>query len=116
MQLGMIGAGRMGSNMSRRLARDGHDVVLTDVDTAALAAREQEGFVVHQDLAEFVGALERPRRVWIMIPAAFVQSTVESVLPLLDDGDVLIDGGNSWYRDDIDRADLAANSGVAFLD
>ena len=116
MQLGMIGAGRMGANMSRRLAVDGHDVIVHDVSPQALSVVAEEGFETHTDLADFVGALSAPRALWMMIPAAYVQATIEKVAPLLEADDVLIDGGNSWYRDDIDRAELLGSSGVHYLD
>ncbi len=116
MQLGMIGAGRMGANMSRRLRARGHEVVLYDVSAAALAEMTDEGFQTHGDLAAFVDALDGPRHVWMMIPAAFVQSTTDAIAPLLDAGDVLVDGGNSWYRDDIDRAAALSDLGIHFVD
>ncbi|MEM7288689.1 MAG: phosphogluconate dehydrogenase (NAD(+)-dependent, decarboxylating) [Actinomycetota bacterium] len=116
MQLGMIGAGRMGANMSRRLARAGHEVVLYDVSADALSDMEAEGFETHDDLASFVGALAGPRHVWMMIPAAFVDGTIDALKPLMADGDVLVDGGNSWYRDDIDHAASLAEVGVHFVD
>ena len=116
MQLGMIGAGRMGANMSRRLASDGHDVILYDVSAAALQEMADEGFATHGDLGEFMSALDGPRHVWMMIPAAFVDSTIAALEPLLAPGDVVVDGGNSWYRDDIDHAALLAERGVSFVD
>lgn len=116
MQLGMIGAGRMGANMSRRLAGDGHEVVLYDVSPAALREMADEGFATHGDLADFVAALDGPRHLWMMIPAAYVESTIEALTPLLSEGDVLVDGGNSWYRDDIDHAADLAEVGVTFVD
>ena len=116
MQLGMIGAGRMGANMSRRLAADGHQVVAHDVSQAALATMSEEGFETHAELMDFVASLEGPRSIWMMIPAAYVQSTLDSVAPLLAADDVLIDGGNSWYRDDIDRSAQLASGGVHYLD
>ena len=112
----MIGAGRMGANMSRRLAVDGHDVIVHDVSPQALSVVAEEGFETHTDLADFVGALSTPRAHWMMIPAAYVQATIEKVAPLLEADDVLIDGGNSWYRDDIDRAELLGSSGARYLD
>ena len=116
MQLGMIGAGRMGANMSRRLARDGHEVVLYDVSADALAEMAAEGFETHADLADFVSAVDGPRHIWMMIPAAFVDSMIEALKPLLAAGDVVIDGGNSWYRDDIDHAADLADVGALFVD
>jgi 6-phosphogluconate dehydrogenase len=116
MQLGMIGAGRMGANMSRRLVADGHEVVIHDVDIAALETMAAEGFQTTSDLGAFVDALQGPRAVWLMIPAGYVQGTVDALEPLLDADDVVIDGGNSWYRDDIDRAAQLAPSGIHYVD
>ncbi len=116
MRLGMIGAGRMGANMSRRLAAAGHQVVLTDVDAGALEALAAEGFGTAPALGELVAELDRPRVLWIMIPAAFVGGTVHELASLLDPGDIVVDGGNSWYRDAIDRAASLAEVGVQFLD
>ncbi len=116
MQLGMIGAGRMGANMSRRLRLAGHDVVLHDVGAEALAAMADDGFTTAATLPDLVAALEAPRNIWIMIPAAYVQDTVDSLAPLLSADDTIIDGGNSWYRDDIDRASAMADLGINFVD
>ncbi|MGI9623796.1 MAG: phosphogluconate dehydrogenase (NAD(+)-dependent, decarboxylating) [Acidimicrobiales bacterium] len=116
MQLGMIGAGRMGANMARRLARDGHSVVMFDVVGEALQPLEAEGFETHHDLGDFVSALHAPRAIWMMIPAAHVGQTIDDLRPLVAPGDVLIDGGNSWYRDAIDRAGGLAADGVLYVD
>jgi 6-phosphogluconate dehydrogenase len=117
MQLGMIGLGRMGANMVRRLHHDGHDCVVHDVDDAAISALEDElGVTGARSLAELVAALDTPRAVWIMVPAGFVGDTVDTLAPLLDANDVVVDGGNSWYRHDIDRADALASAGVHYLD
>ena len=116
MQLGMIGLGRMGSSLVRRLVRDGHDCVVNDVHPAAVATLESEGVRGAGSLAALVDAMERPRHIWIMVPAAVVGGVVDELAPLLEAGDVIIDGGNSYYRDDIDRSvDLAA-SGLHFVD
>ncbi len=116
MQLGMIGAGRMGANMSRRLRLAGHEVVLHDVGAEALAAMSSDGFETAATLDELVAALDAPRNIWIMIPAAYVQDTIDALAPLLGSNDTMIDGGNSWYRDDIDRAASMAELGVNFVD
>jgi len=117
MQLGMIGLGRMGANMVRRLQRDGHECVVHDVDEGVIADLESElGVVGARSLVEMVTALDPPRAIWIMVPAAFVGSTVEALAPLLDAGDTVIDGGNSWYRHDIDRSAALSASGVNYLD
>src|SRR6201996_2386853 len=111
MQLGMIGLGRMGSNLVRRLMRDGHHCVAYDVSADAVKQLEAEGATGATALADFVAALERPRNVWIMVPAAVVDSTLEQLVPLLDADDVIIDGGNSYYRDDITRAKATTPKG-----
>jgi 6-phosphogluconate dehydrogenase len=117
MQLGMIGLGRMGANMVRRLHHDGHDCVVHDVDDGPIAALEAElGVTGARSLGELVEAMEPPRAVWIMVPAAHVGDTVEALAPLLDPGDTIIDGGNSWYRHDVDRSEALASSGIEYLD
>ncbi len=117
MQLGMIGLGRMGANMVRRLHHDGHACVVHDVDEAAIAGLEAElGVVGARSLSDLVATMERPRAIWIMVPAAFVGATVDSLAPLLDEGDTIIDGGNSWYRHDVDRSEALAPSGITYLD
>ena len=117
MQLGMIGLGRMGANMVRRLQRDGHDCVVHDVDETTIAALEGElGVTGARSLADLVAALETPRAIWIMVPAAYVGATVDALAPLLDADDTIIDGGNSWYRHDVDRSEALAASGINYLD
>jgi 6-phosphogluconate dehydrogenase len=116
MELGMIGLGRMGANMVRRLTRAGHDCVAFDVNRDAVAALEDEGVRGVHSLEELVGSLSRPRHVWIMVPAAYVADTVARLAPLLELGDAIVDGGNSWYRDDVDRAVPLAASGIHFVD
>jgi 6-phosphogluconate dehydrogenase len=117
MQLGMIGLGRMGANMVRRLHQDGHECVVHDVDEAPIAELESElGVAGARSLSELVAALEAPRAIWIMVPAAFVGATVDAVAPLLDPGDTIIDGGNSWYRHDVDRSEALASTGISYLD
>ena len=117
MQLGMIGLGRMGANMVRRLHHDGHDCVVHDVDEAAIAGLEVElGVAGARSLGDLVAAMAPPRAVWIMVPAAFVGATVDSLAPLLDPGDTIIDGGNSWYRHDVDRSEALAPAGIGYLD
>jgi 6-phosphogluconate dehydrogenase len=117
MQLGMIGLGRMGANMVRRLEQAGHECVGYDVDTKAVDALTGEGMVGAASLAEFAAALETPRHIWIMVPAAFVDATIASLVGLLERGDTIIDGGNSWYHDDIERAaPLAAEHGIDYVD
>jgi 6-phosphogluconate dehydrogenase len=116
MQLGMIGLGRMGANLVRRLMRDGHTCVAYDVSANAVKALEADGAQGATTLADFVARLERPRAIWIMVPAAVVQPTLEDLRPLLDAGDIVIDGGNSYYRDDIDRAKQLIIDGLHYVD
>ena len=117
MQLGMIGLGRMGANMVRRLEQAGHECVGYDIDTAAVTDLTAEGMAGAASLTGLVELLAPPRHVWIMVPAAFVDSTIAALAPLLAPGDVIIDGGNSWYHDDIRRATpLAADHGVEYVD
>lgn len=112
----MIGLGRMGSNMVRRLLRDGHDCVAYDVNAAAVDSVIADGARGVHSLAELVESMTAPRSIWIMVPAHFVGSTVEALAPLLSPGDAIIDGGNSWYRDDVDRAGPLAEKGIDYLD
>jgi 6-phosphogluconate dehydrogenase len=116
MQIAMVGLGRMGANMVRRLQGDGHECVAYDVNEAAVAAMETEGARGARTPQEVVDALAAPRHIWLMVPAAFVASTIAVFEPLLAPGDTLIDGGNSWYRDDIDRAGPLAAKGIHYLD
>ncbi|MDH3755954.1 MAG: decarboxylating 6-phosphogluconate dehydrogenase [Acidimicrobiia bacterium] len=116
MQLGMVGLGRMGANLVRRLATDGHACVVHDVDADAVAALRDEGFTGADSLDELVDALEPPRSVWVMVPAGVVGRVIDGLAPLLDPDDVIIDGGNSAYRDDIDRADELRVTGLHFVD
>ena len=104
MQLGMIGLGRMGANLTRRLMRDGHEMVVWNRDPAPTAKLASEGAVGSETPADLVAKLDRPRAVWIMVPAAVTGQVVSDVAKLLDSGDTIIDGGNSYYRDDIARA------------
>ena len=104
MQLGMIGLGRMGANLVRRLMDDGHHCVVYDVDTDAIAELAGEGATGADSLADFVAKLDPPRAAWVMVPAGYVQATVDELAGLLESGDTIIDGGNSYYRDDLARA------------
>jgi 6-phosphogluconate dehydrogenase len=112
----MIGLGRMGANMVRRLMRGGHECVAYDVTPAAVKSIAAEGARGASTLDEFVGALQKPRTVWLMVPAAVVDSTLDALLPKLDAGDVIIDGGNSYYRDDIARAARLSKTGMHYVD
>ena len=116
MQLGMIGLGRMGANLVRRLMRDGHRCVVYDVNADAVAALVAEGATGASSLQEFVDALDVPRAAWIMVPAGYVQSTIDELAPLMSADDVIIDGGNSYYRDDVDRAVALRASGIHYVD
>src|SRR6266545_4715066 len=116
MQLGMIGLGRMGANMVRRLMRGGHECVVYDVSPDSVKALSDEGAVGSESMEDFVGRLEKPRSVWLMVPAAVVDSTLDSLIPLLDEGDAVIDGGNSYYRDDIRRAARVAEHKIDYVD
>ncbi|MGO9343645.1 MAG: phosphogluconate dehydrogenase (NAD(+)-dependent, decarboxylating) [Acidimicrobiales bacterium] len=116
MQLGMIGLGRMGANLVRRLMRDGHRCVVYDVSPDAVKDLESAGAVGSSSLGDFVSKLEKPRALWIMVPAAIVQSTLDQLTGLLEAGDIVIDGGNSYYRDDITRAKQLAPLGIHYID
>ena len=111
MQLGMIGLGRMGANIVRRLMRDGHECVVYDVNEAAIAQLESEGATGARSLAEFASKLTAPRAAWIMVPAAIAGDTVGGARRGAGAGDIVIDGGNSYYRDDIDRAEALQGAG-----
>jgi 6-phosphogluconate dehydrogenase len=115
-QLGMIGLGRMGANMVRRLTGAGHDCVAYDVAPEAVAAVAAEGITGVATLEELVADLEPPRNVWMMVPAAVVDATIETFAPLLAPGDTLIDGGNSHYVDDLRRSAELADAGIHYLD
>ena len=104
MQLGMVGLGRMGANLVRRLMRDGHRCVVYDMNAEAVTGLADEGATGAASLTEFVEKLDKPRAVWLMLPAAVVDSTLDQLVVLLEPGDTVIDGGNSYYRDDITRA------------
>ena len=116
MRIGMIGLGRMGANMVRRLVKGGHECVAYDRKPATVAALTAEGAHGANSLAELVRVLPPPRAVWIMVPAAIVDPVIGELRPLLTKGDVLIDGGNSNYRDDIRRADELKAAGIRYLD
>src|SRR5246500_1974765 len=116
MQLGMIGLGRMGANMVRRLLRAGHEGVVFDMSPKAVEELVQEKAVGASTLADFVKKLTKPRAVWLMVPAGVVDKTIADLAPLLEPGDILIDGGNSYYVDDIRRAKQLASKQVHYVD
>src|SRR5882762_572486 len=104
MQLGMVGLGRMGANLVRRLMRDGHRCVVYDMNADAVKNLAAEGATGAATLSELVEKLDEPRAVWLMLPAAVADATLDRLVDLLEPGDTVIDGGNSYYRDDIARA------------
>jgi 6-phosphogluconate dehydrogenase len=116
MQLGMIGLGRMGANMVRRLLGGGHECVVYDLSPKAVAALAGETAIGAASMADFVARLARPRAIWMMVPAAVVDASIAELLPLLDRDDILIDGGNSYYIDDIRRAKELAPRGIHYVD
>jgi 6-phosphogluconate dehydrogenase len=117
MELGMVGLGRMGANMARRLMRDGHRLVVYDVDPDAVTGLAGEGAEGAASLAELASKLSPPRSVWVMVPAGEItEKTIEDVAAALEPGDAIVDGGNSYYRDDIRRAGKLSESGIDFVD
>jgi 6-phosphogluconate dehydrogenase len=116
MQLGMIGLGRMGANMVRRLIAGGHECVVFDMSPKAVAELVKDKAVGASSLADFVKKLSKPRAIWLMVPAAVVDKSIADLLPLLEKGDILIDGGNSYYVDDIRRAKELAAKGIHYVD
>ena len=116
MQLGMIGLGRMGANMVRRLLTGGHQCVVFDMSPNAVKELTQEKAVGAASPADLVKKLDKPRAVWLMVPAAVVDSTIAAVVPHLEPGDILIDGGNSYYVEDIRRAKELTSKGIHYVD
>jgi 6-phosphogluconate dehydrogenase len=116
MQLGMIGRGRMGSNMVRRLLRGGHQCAVYDMSAKAVAELVKENAVGAASLAEFASRLSKPRAVWLMVPAGVVDKTISDLVPHLESGDIVIDGGNSYYVDDIRRAKELAPKGIHYVE
>ena len=116
MQLAMVGLGRMGANMVRRLLKGGHQCVVFDMSPDAVKELVKEKAVGSASLAEFTKGLAKPRAVWLMVPAAVVDKSIAEIVPHLESGDVLIDGGNSYYVDDIRRANELAPKGIHYVD
>jgi 6-phosphogluconate dehydrogenase len=116
MQVGMIGLGRMGASMVRRLLRGGHQSVVYDVDAAAVEQLTKEGAIGAASLEAFAATLKKPRVAWMMVPAAIVQQTVDNLSPCFESGDIIVDGGNSHYADDIRRAKTLSARGIHYVD
>jgi len=116
MQLGMVGLGRMGGNMVRRLLKGGHSCVVFDVVPQAVQEFTKHGAVGAASLGDLVAKLDKPRAIWLMVPVAFVDATIDKLLPSLEPGDILIDGGNTHYIDDIRRAKALAARNVHYVD
>ncbi|MFQ5644916.1 MAG: phosphogluconate dehydrogenase (NAD(+)-dependent, decarboxylating) [Thiogranum sp.] len=116
MQLGMLGLGRMGANIVRRLMKDGHECVVFDTDAGAVAALEKEGATGAGSGREFIEKLEAPRAVWIMVPAAVVGPVIRDLAGHMQAGDIIIDGGNSYYKDDMAHARELGEQGIHFVD
>ena len=116
MQIGMVGLGRMGANMVRRLLRQKHECVVYDRSSEAVQGLVKESAVGATSLSDMVKKLQAPRAVWLMVPAAVVDSAIEELIPLLGPGDILIDGGNSYYIDDIRRAKELAEKKIHYVD
>jgi len=116
MQLAMIGLGRMGANMARRLMKAGHRLVVFDTSASAVTDMARDGAVGASSVGDVVRKLEKPRAIWLMVPAAVVDSTIADLVPHLKKGDILIDGGNSYYVDDIRRAHELALKGIEYVD
>jgi 6-phosphogluconate dehydrogenase len=117
MQLGIVGLGRMGANMARRLMRDGHEIVAYDVNADAVATLAGEGATGATSLQDLASKLSAPRSVWVMVPAGEItEQTVDGVAAVLESGDAIVDGGNSYYRDDIRRAAKVGEQGIDYVD
>ena len=117
MELGIVGLGRMGANMARRLMRDGHEIVAFDVDPDAVEGLAGEGATGADSLEDLASKLKAPRAVWVMVPAGEItEKTVHEIADVLDSGDAIVDGGNSFYHDDIRRSKAVAEQGIDYID
>src|SRR5271166_4910020 len=116
MQPGMARLGRMGANMVRRLLKGGHTCTVFDMSPKSVEELAKEGAVGSSSVKDFVSKLQKPRAIWLMIPAAVVDSTIAEIVPFLDAGDILIDGGNSYYIDDVRRGKALAAKGIHYVD
>jgi 6-phosphogluconate dehydrogenase len=116
MQMGMVGLGRMGANMVRRLMAAGHECVVRDVSADPVATLAREGAIGSSSTDDFIAKLKTPRVVWLMVPAGIVDASLDEIVPRLAPGDVVVDGGNSYYRDDVDRAKRLAGKQIHYVD
>ena len=117
MQLAMVGLGRMGANMVKRLVKNGHECVVFDRSAKVVEElAKEEGVTGSSSMEDLIGKLQKPRAIWLMIPAGVVEKTIKEIEPLLEKGDILIDGGNSYYIDDISHAKMLAEKGIEFVD
>src|SRR5882762_736853 len=117
MQLGMVGLGRMGANMTRRLVRGGHQLVVSDLTPETVKQLAGEGATASSSLEDLVGKLAAPRAVWVMVPAGGpTENTVQSLLQYMQPGDTIIDGGNSYFKDDVRRSRICKSKGVDYVD
>jgi len=116
MQLGMIGLGRMGANLVRRLTKDGHECVVYDVKPAAVKVMTGKGVLGASSISDLVAKLTKPRAVWVMVPAGVAGKTVDGLAARMEAGDIIVDGGNSYYRDDINRAKALKKNGIHYVD
>jgi 6-phosphogluconate dehydrogenase len=116
MQIGMMGLGRMGANMVRRLMRDGHECIVYDINAENVAALVKEGAIGAASMADFVARLKKPASAWLMLPAAVTGKVVDQIAELMQPGDIIIDGGNSYYHDDVDRAEKLKSRGLNYVD
>src|SRR3954452_22009057 len=117
MQLGMIGLGRMGGNIVRRLMKQGHTTVVYDKDARAVAALAADGSVGTASLEDFVAKLARPRTIWVMLPAGRItETTIDALAKLMQTGDVVIDGGNTFWQDDVRRGKALKEKGIHYID
>jgi 6-phosphogluconate dehydrogenase len=115
-QLGMVGLGRMGANLVRRLMRDGHDCVVYDVSADAVKSLAADGATASDSIEDFVSKLQKPRAAWVMVPAAYTGDTVDKIAAAMEAGDIIIDGGNSYYHDDIHKARQLRERGIHYVD
>src|SRR6516164_7751461 len=116
MQLAMIGLGRMGANMVRRLLKGGHQCVVFDMSPKAVEELANDKAIGASSPSDLIRRLEKPRAIWLMVPTAAVDKTIAELVPHIDEGDILIDGGNSYYVDDIRRATELARRGISYVD